>query len=178
MPYPPIPQPQTRSEQMKLLQTDGLASHFFIPIIAVPARAYGRQTATTSKLFVPALWPIPFLPYLSPVHIDVQKNPALALLMGLLQMEDRRCQFHPHLVTPYWLDQINQEHEIYLWPDAPPDDLICEQCGGVTPYQLGDTFPNGCLACGTTFVRHVDPEEGARFDIPHIRQLYHRQFYP
>ena len=112
MPIPAIPL-QSRTEQMRVLTNEGLASYRWLLAISEKASRYGKESATLSKIWVPGMMPKPYIPYLPVTHVDPRKNGMLVLCSELLRLESPGMEFAPALASVEWIEKIAMDKPVY-----------------------------------------------------------------
>lgn len=146
MTIPAIPL-QTRNEQIRVLSQEGLGKYRWLLAISEKASRYGKETPTLSKIWVPGMMPKPYIPYLPVTHVDPRKNGMLVLCSELLRLESPGLEFAPALASVEWIERIAESKPVYEWPNVPPDDLVCLNCGAITQHELGQLLPVRCEEC-------------------------------
>ena len=141
--------PQTRSEQIRKIETHGRGCFYWIVAAIVPAKRLGLSGP--GNVWTPVLTPKPYVPYIPVTVADPKKEGQLSLLLGLLNLDESRIEYTPYLDDGKLINAIANIKPIYEWPNLPADDMICSECFAVTPHYLGDILPNGCITCGAKF---------------------------
>lgn len=122
----PVYDPQTKSEQRRMLKHSPPRWYIWLAAYHMQGNRYGRQ----EPLAVPLLWPCaPYLPYVAASRRGL-REPVLLLLLEEARAHYPDLVYAPFLLPQSELDYLAGRFEVYAWPDL-VFDKVRWRCGGV-----------------------------------------------